>query len=288
MAFREGIEWIVEADIKGFFDSVIRRKLVEMLQTRVADGRFLRLVGKCLHVGVLEGGSFSIPTEGTAQGSIISPLLGNIYLHHVLDLWFEQEVRPRLTGYARLIRYADDFVIGFHRKEDAERVLGVLHKRMERFGLMLHPDKTRIVRFGRPRPEHKRAETEVFDFLGFTVFWRRSRKGRWILGMKTRKASFRKAIKALGDWCRRHRHWPLKEQQAALNKRLRGHDNHFAVNGNYRKLWLLRHELRRVWFKWLKRRHQGQRPGGLTWEKFQKYLKRFPLLKPRIKVRIWA
>ena len=288
MAFREGVEWIVEADIKAFFDSVDRRKLVEMLETRVADGSFMRLIGKCLHVGVLEGESFSIPTEGTAQGSVISPMLGNVYLHHVLDLWFQQEVCPRLRGSARLIRYADDFVIGFHHKEDAERVLEVLHKRMEKFGLTLHPDKTRLIRFGRPRPRQKRAETGTFDFLGFTVFWRKSRRRRWILGMKTRKASFRKAIKALGDWCRRYRHWPLKEQHAALNKRLRGHDNHFAINGNFRKLSLLRHELRKVWFKWLKRRHQGHRPGSLTWEKFQKYLDKFPLLKPHIKVRIWA
>ena len=192
MAFCEGIEWIVEADISAFFDSIDQHELAKMLETRVADGSLRRLIGKCLHVGVLEGESFSRPTEGTAQGSIISPLLGNIYLHYVLDLWFEQVVRPRLRGHARLIRYADDFVIGFQYKEDAERALAVLHKRMERFGLMLHPDKTGLVRFGRPRSRQGRGETGTIDFLGFTAYWRRTRRGKWALGMKTRKASFRR------------------------------------------------------------------------------------------------
>lgn len=288
MAFREGIGWILEADISAFFDSIDRRKLLEMLATRVADRSFLRLIGKCLHVGVLDGEEYSIPTEGTAQGSVISPLLGNVYLHYVLDLWFERVVRPLMRGHARLIRYADDFVIGFQHKQDAERVLEVLHKRMAKFGLSLHPEKTRLVQFGRPMPGQKRARTGTIDFLGFTAFWHKSRKGAWILGMKTRKASFRKAVKAISQWCRRHRHLPLEEQHAALNRRLNGHDNHFAVNGNYRSLSRLRHEVRRVWFKWLKRRHQHGRPASLTWERFQKYLNRFPLSRARIKVRLWG
>ena len=148
--YSERIRWVLEADIRSFFDSIDRKKLMELLQLRIADGSILRLVGKCLHVGVLDGEEFTEPDDGTAQGSIISPLLGNVYLHHALDLWFEREVRPGLRGHARLIRYADDFVIGFTTKEDAQRVMAALGERMATFGLTLHPDKTRILPFARP------------------------------------------------------------------------------------------------------------------------------------------
>lgn len=284
MVFREGIEWILEADIQAFFDSLVRSKLREMLRNRVVDGSFLRLLGKCLRVGVLDGEEFFLPEEGTTQGSIISPLLGNVYLHHVLDRWFEDEVRPRLSGKARLIRYADDFVIGFKRKDDAENVLRWLTERMAAFGLSLHPDKTRLLPFAKPRKGKQCPET--FDFLGFTVHWRRGRKGHWMLGMKTRKASLRKALCDFNDWCRRHRHRPRKEQHAALASRLHGHYNHFGVNGNFRSLSGLRQQVERIWLRWLRRR--SQRGRRLTWERFKRYLKRFPLPGPRIKVQIWG
>ena len=147
---RGEVSWILEADIMSFFDSVDRTALVEMLQTRVADGSLLRLIGKCLHVGVLDGAEFSRPEVGTAQGSVLSPMLGNICLHYVLDLWFETEVKPRLRGRATLIRYCDDFIMGFERVDDARRVMDVLGKRLERYGLTLHPDKTRLLPFRRP------------------------------------------------------------------------------------------------------------------------------------------
>jgi group II intron reverse transcriptase/maturase len=287
MVFREGMGWILEADIQAFFDSVVRAKLREMLQIRVVDGSLLRLIGKCLRVGVLDGEQLTTPNEGTAQGSILSPLLGNVYLHYVLDLWFEREVQPRLRGRARLIRYADDFVIGFSHKEDAEHVLGAVRERVEAHGLTLHPDKTRLVQF-RPTGDGKPkdAPRTTFDFLGFTMHWRRSRWGGWALGMKTRKARIQRALTALNDWCRRHRHQPLKDQHAKLARSLRGHYGYFGVNGNIRSLKQVLQRAKRIWLFWLRRR--SQRGRRLTWERFSKYLGRFALPTPRIAVRIWA
>jgi group II intron reverse transcriptase/maturase len=177
---RGEVSWILEADIVSFFDSIDRNELKKMLETRVADGSLLRLIGKCLQVGVLDSAELSAPETGTAQGSVLSPLLGNVYLHYALDLWFETEVKPRLRGRATLIRYADDFVIGFEHEEDARRVLAVLGKRLARFGLTLHPDKTRLLPFRRPPAGQKSGKGSAsFDFLGFTLYWARSRRGRW-------------------------------------------------------------------------------------------------------------
>ena len=176
---RGEVRWILEADIKSFFDSVDRKALLGMLQTRVADGSLLRLIGKCLHVGVLDGTDFSEPETGTVQGSVLSPLLGNVYLHYALDLWFEREVKPRLRGKATLIRYADDFLIAFEHEDDARRVQAVLGKRLGRFGLTLHPDKTRLLPFGRPPQSSSNGKgPATFDFLGFSFYWRRTRSGR--------------------------------------------------------------------------------------------------------------
>jgi group II intron reverse transcriptase/maturase len=279
--------YILEADISSFFDSIDRTMLMEMLRERVLDGSFLRLVGKCLHVGILDGEEFSEPELGTVQGSVLSPMLGNIYLHHVLDLWFERDVRPRRRGRARLIRYADDFVIAFEREDDARRVMEVLPKRFERFGLTLHPDKTRLLFFGRPSSDQTKGKGPAsFDFLGFTCYWRRSRAGRWVPGLKTRTARLRRAIAAVAAYCRRHRHRPVKEQHAALKRRLVGHYNYFGVNGNTRSLRKLVHEAERLWCKWLRRRSQRTR---LIWARFKAtILRAFPLPKPTIRVQIWA
>jgi RNA-directed DNA polymerase len=286
MVSREGITVVLEADIQAFFDSIDRTKLLEMLQIRVADPPLLRLIGKCLHVGVLDGEEFSTPDEGTAQGSIISPMLGNVYLHHGLDLWFERDIKPRLKGHARLIRYADDFVVGFARQDDAERVLEVLHKRMAKYGLTLHPDKTRLIPFKRPpKGQSGGSGPGTFDFLGFTMYWRTTRRGSWRLDMKTRKAGIQRILVSLGDWCRRHRHLPLTEQHAALSRRLQGHYRYFGVNGNARTLKQVLHSAERLWLKWLRRR--SQRGDRLTWERFSAYLKAHPLPQPRIYVQIW-
>lgn len=277
--------WILEADIVSFFDSVDRKKLSEMLQARVPDGSLLRLVGKCLHVGVLEGEEYSEPEEGTAQGSVLSPLLGNIYLHHVVDHWFEREVKPRLAGEAHLIRYADDLVIAFQRGDDAERVKAVLGKRMQRFGLTLHPEKTRLVFVGRPPSGHNGKGPATFDFLGFTWYWRKTRTGYWSVFCKTRTARLTRAIVAAYDFCRRHRHEPIKAQHVGLCRRLRGHFNYFGVSGNYRSLRRLREQVRVVWFKWLRRRSDRHR---LTWERYCDLLRDFPLPPAQIVVPIWT
>ena len=286
MAFREGIGWILEADIQAFFDSLVRSRLREILQKRVADGALMRLIGKCLHVGVLDGEEFTKPSEGTVQGSALSPLLGNVYLHHVLDQWFEHEVKPKLAGRARLIRYCDDFVMGFSHEADARRVMELLHERMAQYGLTLHPDKTKLIPFRRPRRDSdQRKGPGTFDFLGFTVHWQRARKGGWRLGMKTRKARLNRALKALNDWCRRQMHQPLAEQHASLSRRIRGHYNYFGINGNIRALTYLLHRAERVWHRHLRRRSQKAR--RLSWEKFNRYLRVFPLPQPRIYVQIW-
>jgi len=280
------LNWVLEADIMSFFDSVDRKALLGMLRERVADGSLLRLVSKCLHVGVLDGVEFSTPDVGTAQGSILSPLLGNIYLHHVLDLWFTRVVKPRLRGQARLIRYADDFVIGFQYQDDAERVMAVLPQRMQRYGLTLHPDKTRLLDFRQPPAGQRDGKgPDTFDFLGFTLYWRRSQWGRWRLACKTRRSRLGRAIQAVHAWCRSHRHEALGQQHAGLTSRLQGHYNYFGVNGNLESLARLLHHAQRAWHKWLCRRSQRAR---LRWERFQELLRDYPLPRPRIMVPIWG
>jgi group II intron reverse transcriptase/maturase len=277
--------WVLEADIESFFDSIDREMLKEILRRRIADESFLRLVGKCLHVGVLDGEEYSEPDEGTVQGSILSPLLGNIYLHHVLDVWFEEEVKPRLRGRAALIRYADDFVVCFERKDDAERVLEVIGQRMQKFGLRLHPEKTRLFPFRKPpRDSAAKKGPTTFDFLGFTLFWRRSHTGAWALGMKTRRARLARAFMAVADWCRRHRHLTVEDQHAALCRRLNGHFNYFGVNGNVSSLERLLQWARGTWRKWLNRR--GQR-ASMKWERFDRVMKRFPFPRAFVRVQIW-
>jgi len=280
------VNWILESDIVSFFDSLDRNLLAKMLEVRVADGSLLRLIGKCLHVGVLDGVELSTSETGTAQGSVLSPLLGNVYLHYALDHWFQRRVKPRLRGQATLVRYADDFVIGFEYQDDAKRVMDALGQRLGHFGLTLHPDKTRLLPFRRPRKGHPGGKGRAtFDFLGFTFYWARTRKGRWGMFCKTRRASLRRVIQSVYGWCRRHRHLPVKVQHAALTRRIQGHFNYFAVSGNFRSLLLVLEQAKRSWYKWLCRRSQRTR---LTWERFADLLRDFPLPRPRITVQIWG
>ena len=285
-AVNEGeANWILEFDVVSFFDSVRRSLLLEMLQERVADGSLLRLIGKCLHVGVLDGEVFTEPSEGTVQGSTLSPLLGNVYLHTVLDRWFVEEVRPRLRGKATFIRYADDGIFGFERQEDAERVQAVLSKRMERFGLTLHPEKTRLLDFRRPsRSRGEGRSPTTFDFLGFCWYYRRTRQGSWAVACKTRRARLARAIQRVYAWCRENRHLPVREQHAQLVRRVRGHINYFGVNGNIASLRRFLHQVKRSWYKWLNRRSHRAR---LDWERFTDLLNTLPLPNARIVVSIW-
>lgn len=283
---RGEVNWVLEADIESFFDSIDRKKLMEMLRQRVNDESFMRLVGKCLHVGVLDGEGYSEPDVGTAQGSTLSPMLGNVYLHHVLDVWLEREVRTRLRGKVCLVRYADDLVIGFERREEAEMVMGMLHQRMAEYGLRLHPEKTRLVPFERP-PEGQDGGKGpgTFDFLGFTLLWQKTRKGHWGQNFRTRKARLQRAKSALDDFCRCHRHLTVREQHASLCRRIRGHFNYFGVNGNLDSITRLVKAAERIWYRWLRRRSNRTR---LNWRRFGDLLRAFPLPRPSIKVQLWA
>jgi RNA-directed DNA polymerase len=209
--------WILEVDIRKFFDMLDHAHLRELLKRRVRDGVVLRLIGKWLNAGVLEEGYLSYPDSGTPQGGVISPLLANIYLHYVLDVWFEEEVLPCLQGRAFLIRYADDFIMGFTCEGDARRVLDVLPKRFGKYGLTIHPTKTRLVPFrppSRSQPAATGAASEpgAFDFLGFTHFWGKSRKGTWVVIRHTAASRFVRAITKITQWLRWNRHDPINEQ----------------------------------------------------------------------------
>ncbi len=283
---RERAQWILEFDIKSFFDSIDRAKLKDMLQEQIADRSLIRLIGKCLNVGVLEAEELQRPEVGTVQGSRLSPLLGNIYLHHVLDKWFVEEVAPRMVDKAIFIRYADDGVFGFRNRSDAERVMAVLGKRLARYGLALHPAKTRLLDFRRPPKEQKGGKgPDTFDLLGFTLYWRRSRGGKWYLTSKTKQARVHRTKKDLDDWCRRHRHLSVKAQHEALVKRLQGHLNYFGVRGNTNSLSQVIQSLRRSWFKWLNRRSNRSR---LTWERFVELITQYPFPPPKADKALWG
>jgi group II intron reverse transcriptase/maturase len=278
-------QWILELDVQSYFDSIDRKKLMEVLRERVVDGSLLRLIGKCLHVGVLDGEEYTEPEEGTTQGSVLSPMLGNIYLHHVLDVWMEREVIPRLRGRADLIRYADDAVITFEHEDDARRVLGVITKRFEKYGLKLHPEKTRVVRFTRPDKRVPHGDgPATFNFLGFTHLWGRSRGGRWVPQVRTRTARLRRFLVTVAEWCRDHRHESVKEQHAALTRRIAGHFNYFGANGNVESLRHVAKACEATWYKWLNRRSQRSR---LNWKRFGDLLRTYPLPAPRITFQLW-
>jgi len=209
---RVGGGWVLDVDLKSFFDTIDHGKLRDLLRQRVTDGVVVRLVGKWLHAGVLEGGVVHRSDRGTPQGGVVSPLLANIFLHEALDTWWVKDVLPRLRGRGGLVRYADDFVMVFSRREDAERVRAALPKRMARYGLTVHPEKTRLVRFERPRGDGKGGKPESFDFLGFTYFWTRTRRGRYQFRRKTAKRRFSRALRSLNEWLRKVRHWKVSAQ----------------------------------------------------------------------------
>lgn len=255
-----------------------------IVRQRVRDGVVLRAIGKWLKAGVLEAGNLVYPETGTPQGGVISPVIANIYLHEVVDQWFHRDVVPRLKGRARLVRYADDLVVAFSRGDDARRVLDVLPKRFGRYGLELHPDKTRLLDFRR-RDRGNPAKPATFDFLGFTHFWGRSRSGKWIVKQRTAKDRFSRGLHRVREWCRVHRHDPLAVQQRHLTWKLRGHYAYFGVTSNYDALARFYQETRRIWQKWLSRR---SRAGYVDWDHMLGLLARFPLPRPRIVHRRYA
>ena len=256
---QSGGGWILEVDIRKFFDTLDQAQLRGLLRRRVRDGVLRRLIDKWLSAGVLEKGSLSYPEAGTPQGGVISPLLANVYLHYVLDTWFEQEVKPRLRSRAFLIRYADDFVIGFTDAADAQRVQEVLPKRFGKYGLTLHPTKTRLVPFQRPPPRRPREAVPkerrgTFDFLGFTHYWGKSRKGNNVIKQQTAASRLRRAMETVADWCRRNSHRPLGEQHRELSRKLIGHYGYYGITGNANALVAVFNRVTERWRRWLSRR----------------------------------
>lgn len=275
--------WVLEVDIESYFDTLEHRHLRDFLANRVKDGVIRRILHKWLKAGVMEDGEVRKGRAGTPQGGVISPLLANVYLHEVLDVWFETEVRQRMRGRSFMVRYADDAVLVFERKDDAERVMAVIGKRFARYGLKLHPDKTRLVEFVKPAGPRKRngdrGRPGSFDMLGFTHVWGKSRKGRWVVKRKTARDRLTRALQHMRTWCRLHRHWPVKEQHRALCSKLRGYYGYYGITGNIRALAQFWHEVKAIWFKWLNRR-SGRK--HLTWERFHLLLGRYSLPQPRI------
>jgi RNA-directed DNA polymerase len=273
--------WVIDVDIRKYFDTIDHRHVQAMVRQRVRDGVLVRLIGKWLNAGVQEEESLSYPEAGSPQGGVVSPLLSNIYLHEVLDNWFEQEVKPRLHGHGFLIRYADDAVLGFSREEDARRVLAVLGKRFARYGLTLHPDKTRLVPFRTPYRrggQHGGGDGPgTFDFLGFTHAWERTRRGGWSIRQRTASDRFGRALRRIAEWCRSVRHEPLRTQHRDLRRKLRGHYEYYGITGNSSALARFRHEVQRVWHKWLSRRSQRR----MTWQRFSELMQHFKLPPPR-------
>lgn len=271
--------WVVEVDIRRFFETLEHHHLRQMLRQRVRDGVLLRLIGKWLQAGVQEEGQLSYPDSGTPQGGVISPLLANVYLHEVLDRWVATAVTPRLRGPVRMARFADDFVLVFRSEADARAVYAALPRRFEKYGLKLHPSKTRLFDFRQPPYRAQRKPKVSFDFLGFTHYWGRSRKGAWVVQRKTAKDRLERALSRIRIWCRRNRHLPVRRQHVTLSQKVTGHYAYYGLTGNARSLSSFRHEVERIWHKWLSRRSQK---GYIPWPRFRTYLDRYPLPPVRI------
>jgi len=283
--------WVLEVDIRKFFDTLDHKHLQEFVSRRVRDGVIRRLIGKWLNAGVMEEGELTHSEVGSPQGGVISPLLANIYLHYVLDEWFEEQVKPLMIGKSRLIRYADDFVIVFQRKNDAERVKEVIPKRFGKYGLEVHPGKTKLIDFRGPYHKERRSEEktsdgvkrggkpETFDLLGFTHYWGKTRKGSQAVKRKTMKSRFKRSVQKVDQWCRKNRHEPVKEQWRKLCEKVRGHYGYYGITGNSRSLGNFLYQVHRSWQRWLNCRNNRK---DTAWEKFNLLLERYKLPTPKI------
>lgn len=274
------VNWVLDADISRFFDEMEHEKLMEILRLRIKDLSILRLIGKWLQAGVMTEAGIEARERGTPQGGVISPMLANIFLHHVLDVWMEDVVRPLMKGECRYLRYADDCLFLFQNEDDAKRVLAVLPKRLGKFGLRLNEGKTKLIRFGRFAKEKeirsgRRAGT--FDFLGFTHYCGCSRNGKFQVTRSTQRKRFGSAVKRVVDWMKRNRCVPRTGQHRYLSAVLRGHYQYYGLSGNWRRVSAFYYRVTRSWCKWLRRRSQRH---SLTWERFMDYLNRYPLPYP--------
>jgi RNA-directed DNA polymerase len=269
--------YIIDADMQNYFGSINHQCLREFLDRRIKDGVIRKMIDKWLKAGVLENGQIEYPTEGTPQGGSISPLMSNVYLHYVLDEWFIEQIQPLLKGDSFLIRYADDFLLGFTCREDALRVMQVLPRRLRKYGLTLHPEKTKLLEL----EEGEQQQSRTFDFLGFTHYMGNSLKGNRILKRKTSSKKYRASLKRMGEWMKMNRHVRIRELIAKLNQKLRGHYEYYGITFNSRKLNSYYEQVKRRLHKWLNRR--GGKQPVWTWEKISKLTKEWmPLLEPKI------
>jgi RNA-directed DNA polymerase len=278
----QGLRWVIDIDIENYFGTISHSHLRDFLDRRVTDGVIRRMIDKWLKAGVLEDGLLRHSTEGSPQGGVISPCLSNVFLHFVLDKWFEDEVRPRLRGRCTLVRFADDAVLAFENFDDAKRVLDVLGKRFARYELRLHPSKTQFIDFRFTRPEgkqHSETTATTFTFLGFCHVWGKSRKGKNVVRQVTAKKRYARALAAVTKWCRENRHRSIREQHAHLGAMMRGHYAYYGISGNYRRLSWYAYTVVRIWRKWLSRR---DRRGSMNWSRFAELLRRHPLPAARI------
>ena len=266
--------WVVEADIKDCFGSFDHAWIRKILDRRIRDGVLIRTIGKWLNAGIMEDGQRTKPTKGTPQGGVISPLLANIFLHDVLDVWFHRYARPLIRGRASLVRFADDFVILCEHKGDAERFHKGIYPRFAKFGLTLHPEKTRLVPFQRP-PSGGPNDTESWGFLGFTHYWSKSRKGNWAIFQKTKSSRLSRGLSAVGEWCRNNRHLPVRIQHQILSRKLQGHCAYYGITGNSAALASFRRGMMGVWRKWLRRRSNAA--SRKNWDWWNRFLERYSL-----------
>ena len=278
-SMRNGTKWILDVDLRKFFDTLDHSQLQKLLKHRVRDGVITRLIGKWLNAGVLENEDITYPESGTPQGGVISPLLSNIYLHYVLDEWYMDTVKPRLKGNSFMVRFADDFVMGFQHKQDADQVLCVLGKRLGKYGLTINLKKTRLIPFGSPKTHEDGKDKGCFDFLGFTHYWGKTRKGEWMVKRKTAKDRYARSLKSIRNWCSMFLHMPIKEQHKQLSQKLHGHYGYYGITGNYRSVLNYHHEVERIWRKWLSRRTNINH---MQWEKFERLRMLYPLPRARI------
>jgi len=275
--------WVLSVDVKGYFDNINHKHLRGFLDQRVRDGVIRRMIDKWLKAGITEQGQVTYSDVGTPQGGVVSPLISNVFLHHVLDNWFEEAVLPRMVGRAQIVRFADDFLILFSREDDARRVLDVLPKRFSKYGLEIHPEKTRLVRMYPPIPRRGQKpqgrKRETLDFLGFTLYWGKLRNGKWAVLPKTSRGRLIRCLKVISAWCRSNMHRKIKHQSEDLAKKLMGHYQYYGVSFNHRSMGYFHFQTRRIWKYWLSRR-SGKK--HLSWESFARKTERHPLPQPRI------
>lgn len=284
MVMTKPINWVIDIDIKGFFDNVDHHWMMEFLEHRIADPNFNSLISKFLKAGVMEAGKYSKTDKGTPQGGILSPVLANIYLHYVLDLWFDKKLSKEVKGYAELIRYADDFIVGVQTEAEAIQILTAIKERLKKFNLEVSAEKTRIVEFGRHAKENTKKrgsiKPDTFNFLGLTHYCSESRRGKFLMKVKTNKQRMSNKLKEMNQWLKANRNRvKIKALWKTISSKLTGHYNYYGVSSNSRSVQNFYYQTVKLTFKWINRRSQKK---SYNWDKFSEYLKQHPLSKPSL------